>query len=407
MNILMSAFACEPNRGSEEGNGWYTAVQAARSHEVWVLTRAKQREAIERHLQNHPEDHLHFIFVDLPRFISRWQQGKHHMRLYYVLWQVLILPIAYAAVRRHQIDVIHHVTTNTIDVPGFLWLLRRPFVWGPVGGGQLPPTTLRAYYGRGWRKEQLRKIRKWSLHFDPIVRLAIKRAAYILAANADTEQKLRKLGARHVARMVDVGVNLSPDQDAASTQSDDTFSIVWVGLLEPRKAPILALDVLRQLLEQGVDAQLWMIGDGPLRGEVEHAASSYGIEQKLHLAGRVPHPVMRELYAEGDVFLFTSLQDTSGTVVLEAMAAYLPVVALNHQGSAEMVTEETGILVSIESKVQVVRDLAAAIATLKQDPIRRRTMGHAARNRVENVYSWDRRGEFLRSFYADILEGTQ
>jgi len=405
MKILMSAFACEPNRGSEPGVGWNTAIQAARTHEVWVVTRAEHRAVIEQHLQNHPQDNLRFIFCDLPRWSIRWQKGVRHIRLYYVVWQALIFPIVYRAQRRHQFDVIHHVTFNTIDVPGFLWLLCIPFVWGPVGGGQLPPEALKAHYGNRWRKERIRKVRKRSLRFDPIVRMAIKHAAYILAANADTEHMLRQLGAERVSRVLEAGVNLSTNEEGRS-QRHGVFSIVWAGSLEHRKAPIMALDVLRRLLALGVDAELWMIGEGPLRTEVERAVIVYGIQQNVHLIGGVPHPTMRVLYDRGDVFLFTSLQDTSGTVVLEAMSMRLPVVALNHQGAAEMVTPDTGLLVSVESHEQVVHDLATALAALARDGERRRTMGQAARARVEHVYSWDRKGEFLQGFYADVLRGT-
>ncbi len=403
MKVLMSAFACEPGRGSEPGNGWNWAVQAARSHEVWVVTRAVHRAAVERHLRIHPHDNLHFIFCDLPQWSIRWQQGVRHIRLYYVLWQALVLPVAYRALRRHRFDVIHHVTFNTIDVPGFLWLLSVPFIWGPVGGGQIPPEALKAYYGNRWRREQRRKIRKASLRLDPIVRVAIKRAAHIIAANADTEKRLRQLGAPRVSRVLDVGVNLSADEHSGILR-DGTLSIVWAGLLEHRKAPMMALDVLRRLLEQQVDAELWMVGDGPLRADVEEASTSYGIRERLHLMGGVPHSSMRELYTKGDVFLFTSLQDTSGTVVLEAMNAFLPVVALNHQGAAEMVTEETGILVSVESQEQVVRDLADALEALALDPERRQLMGLAARGRVDRIFSWDRKGDFQQTFYSDVLE---
>ena len=66
LKVLMSAYACEPGRGSEPEVGWQWAFQMARFHEVTVVTRANNRAVIDRALADYPGAKPEFIYYDLP-----------------------------------------------------------------------------------------------------------------------------------------------------------------------------------------------------------------------------------------------------------------------------------------------------------------------------------------------------
>src|SRR5699024_2698214 len=90
LNVLISAFGCEPNRGSEPGIGWNWVLQAARHHKVWVITWAAQREAIEDHFGASTPDNITFIYHDLPRWLRfrrNDSDGSASFQAYYLLWQ--------------------------------------------------------------------------------------------------------------------------------------------------------------------------------------------------------------------------------------------------------------------------------------------------------------------------------
>ena len=73
MKVLISAYACKPNYGSEEGNGWNWAWHLAKlGHEVWVLTLIDNQEAIDKELVLKPTANLHFIYVAIPQWIKRY-----------------------------------------------------------------------------------------------------------------------------------------------------------------------------------------------------------------------------------------------------------------------------------------------------------------------------------------------
>jgi glycosyltransferase involved in cell wall biosynthesis len=104
-----------------------------------------------------------------------------------------------------------------------------------------------------------------------------------------------------------------------------------------------------------------------------------------------------------DVFLFPSLRDGGGLVVVEAMAAGKPVICLDLGGPGLHVTKGCGIKVPASSPEQAVRDLAEALGQLYQDPELRLRMGRAARERAARLYHWDRLGERMLEIYQDAL----
>jgi glycosyltransferase involved in cell wall biosynthesis len=109
---------------------------------------------------------------------------------------------------------------------------------------------------------------------------------------------------------------------------------------------------------------------------------------------------MSNFYARAGVFLFTSLQDTNGTVLLEAMAHGLPVVSLDHHGAAAILSPEWGVKVPISTPAKTIDDMATALAEMADDPERRRRLGLAARRRVEQRYTWEHKAAAINRAYA-------
>jgi glycosyltransferase involved in cell wall biosynthesis len=88
---------------------------------------------------------------------------------------------------------------------------------------------------------------------------------------------------------------------------------------------------------------------------------------------------------------------------LEAMAVGLPVICLDLGGPASQVREETGFKVPAIAPVQVMNDLMKAMLLLAGDPDRRKCMGAAAQKRVAEYFDWDKKGEWIRAVYPEVL----
>ena len=111
MKILLSAYACEPNKGSEPGVGWNWAIELAkRGHDVWVLTRANNRHSIEKELTKSPsKSNLHFLYYDLPVWVMRLKKLPGGIYFYYSVWQFGAYTLAKKKHGLFRYDIVHHV----------------------------------------------------------------------------------------------------------------------------------------------------------------------------------------------------------------------------------------------------------------------------------------------------------
>ena len=112
---------------------------------------------------------------------------------------------------------------------------------------------------------------------------------------------------------------------------------------------------------------------------------------------------MNEIYEKADVFLFTSLRDTSGNVVLEAMSHGLPVIAINHHGVGEIVTDKTGIRIEPKSYDSLKKGFVDAIKRYAEDYQLIKAHGRAGRHRIEEEYSWEKNVQVLQEIYDEII----
>lgn len=234
IKVLVSAYACEPHKGSEPGVGWNWVKQICRFDELWVITRANNKEVIEEELQNLPLKNVHFIYYDLPSYIAFWKKGRRGIHLYYYLWQIGIFFVTHKLQRKNQFDIIHHVTLTNYWLPSFLVLLPPKFVWGPLAGGDFTPRPfLTSFSTRGKIYEWVRNFVCRLFEFDPFVRLTAHRSAAVLATTPQTAQRLKKLKIQRIELLSQVGL---PEKELKSLHTiryseGKTFRLLSIGNL--------------------------------------------------------------------------------------------------------------------------------------------------------------------------------
>lgn len=408
LRVLLSAYACEPNKGSEPGVGWNWAVQMSKTNEVFVITRANNRSAIEEYLKENPIEHLHFYYHDCSSLKRRMKKLPNGIFIYYKMWQKEILPIARKIVADEKIDLVHHVTFNEFRTPGKLYKLNLPFVWGPIGGGQFyNPIFEQAYFSKkDIVKEKIRNtINKWYLKYSPDIHAVVKKAAAIFIADQSTEEVMP--ASRKYMRLLETGYNLERNgvkkyKDILNVPLEHSINLLWVGGIWPRKGLKVILDALHD--SNFTNYNLKIVGDGKDRKQSEELVKKYGLESHIQFLGSLGYNEVNELYDNADVFVFTSLRDTSGNVVLEAMSHGLPVIAINHHGVGEIVSDETGIRVNPDSYSHVKNQFIKAIKKYYENPQLIKRNGLAGRKRIEEYYSWEHNATVMNEVYREIIE---
>ena len=129
LKVLLSAYACEPGRGSEPEVGWQWAIHLARLHDVTVVTRANNRAVIEAALATLPPPHPTFLYYDLSDWMIGAKRRGFPVALYYLFWQRGVTK--FVAPRLREFDLIHHVTFNSFRQPGAWRACGKPIVLGP------------------------------------------------------------------------------------------------------------------------------------------------------------------------------------------------------------------------------------------------------------------------------------
>lgn len=165
--------------------------------------------------------------------------------------------------------------------------------------------------------------------------------------------------------------------------------VLYVGRVSVEKnLPLLSrvwARATQELGRLGLEAELWVVGDGPYRESMERELAGAGVLGTVRFWGFKYGEELRNVYGSSDVFVFPSITDTLGQVVMEAQAAGLPVVVSNVGGPKEVVREgETGFVRSVTEVGAWVR----AIVGLVADRARRIAMGRAA-------------ADFMKSFTMD------
>jgi glycosyltransferase involved in cell wall biosynthesis len=399
MRILVSAYACTPGRGSEQGVGWHRVRQLSRFHEVWVITRVKNREPILAATAQEPMSNVHWIYHDLPRWARFWKKKRRGVHLYYYLWQLTAYLRLRAVHRSVGFEQVHHVTFVNYWLPSFLVLLKVPFIWGPVGGGETPPAGFwRCFSTRGRVYEILRTIAQRIGERDPFLRLTVRRAAVALATTNDTAKRLKALG------YSEAGL---PQQDldllgSLSIRRSSPFRIVSLGDLLHLKGFELGLRAFARFHSRFPQSEYWIMGDGPERKRLENVARELGVSQYVVFWGRIPRSEVLARLAQCDVLVHPSLHDSGGWVCLEAMAAGRAVLCLDIGGPGLQVTPQTGIKTPAITPEQTIIEMANSMEQLAQNPEMRIRMGEAGRERVRDLFAWDRKGDWLHNLGAEV-----
>jgi glycosyltransferase involved in cell wall biosynthesis len=406
MKVLVSAYACEPGKGSEPGSGWNWVCQISRFQECWVITRENHRDAIEESLAANPMPHAHFIYYDLPKWSRVWKKGQRGVRTYYYLWQIGSYRLARKLFRKVQFDLIHHVTFGSYWLPSFLPLLPAPFLWGPVGGAESAPRSFRRSFSfRGQCYEAVRDAARRMGELDPFVRMTARRALAGLAVTSQTADRLKALGCRRVSLSSQLGLTKEDLSHLGRIPARHKipFRVLSLGRFLHWKGFEFGLQAFARFHRKYPQSEYWLIGDGPERERWERLVDSLGMKNSVVFWHTLPRPQVLEKMTECSVLMHPSLHDSGGWVTVEAMAAGLPVICLDLGGPALQVTDVTGIKIPAITPEQVIADLASALEKLYQDSAQRLQFGEAGRARIEKHYSWDRRGEQLASVYAGLL----
>ena len=392
VNYLISAYSVNPYKGSEDSIGWNWVLQYEKNYKegdrIILLTKKFNEKDTRRGLKEFNIQHVELVIVDVPNALN-WFREKHSAfhHMYYILWQHW----AWLWVKHSGIhfDVIHHVTMNDYRIPSELYKAKgAQVIWGPMGGAQVTPRPLKVY-----EKNQLvasfREFVNKSCSWNPFYKKALRSYYKIYCINNETQKQISRIVGKDVPLMPELALRDEYKNLPIRKGNNDILKIVFVGRLIGKKGIAFLVDAL-SLMPTDMNWELLIFGDGDDHALIEKQIADSGIGKNVKLMGNRPLNQIAEAYQQADVFVLPSLRETSGNVLLEAMAYAVPIVAFDTSFCRLLKEVDCGVFVNTDQALEGIKeDWCKAIVTLGQDKELAKQMGLNGYKYVNSKLTWD------------------
>jgi glycosyltransferase involved in cell wall biosynthesis len=376
---------------------WHRAQHAAETYDVTVV--CARRDAAGR---GEAGDDRETTVAELPtnRVERALMSTTITFYLGYRLWQRRVYRLARRLHAERPFDLVHQVSFCGYREPGDCWKLGIPFVLGPVGGTQpFPWRFLGELDALGGIREVLRNIvNACQLRFAIRVRRAMHSARAVMAANRAVARDLERNFDVTPRVLLETGVSDVRTIPRPPRDPREPLKILWAGRLRPWKALPLLLRALATLPPE-CQYVLRVLGQGPCEARWRRIAARLGVANCVEWAGWSPdHKDQLPHYDWADVFAFTSLRDTSGTGLLEALAAGAPIIGLDHQGARDVMTNDCAVPIPVTAPPLTIAALRQAVERLATDVDLLTRLSAGALQRATE-FTWRRQWEETREIY--------
>ena len=403
--VLIVAFACHPDVNMETRIGWNRAIASSRDYDTTVVHSAEYSSAelaSKAASLGIPAATIKFvavrswmIWMPLPCDAFYW--------VGYRVWHDAALKVAASIHENQPFQLVHLVSYCGYREPGQWWKLGIPFIWGPVGGTQnFPGGFLRKLsFGSSIREAIRNCMNDWQLCHSGRVRLAAQKAHTVFAASSQAQNDMLRGTGVSCTRLLETGVLPITTRPCRQLDTARPFRILWSGRLREWKALPLLFEALAAL-PPDVKFELRVMGVGTSEKRWRKIAERLKVSEHVQWIGWPSYNDGLMQYSWADAFAFTSLRDTSGTGLLESLAAGTPIIGLNHQGARDIMTQKCGIAVSVESPRLAIDGFKAALTQLARDPELWHRLSEGAVDRACS-FSWDRLSDEIDVAYQAAI----
>lgn len=385
--IILIAYDLNPELGSECGTGHSYLQMYLKHFIVKVFTNEAHRNDIQKFNYG---DNVTFNFIRFNYFEKTLARIKLDVISNWFFCKKAC-DILLSDSNLHEFKFMHIVTPEGFFAYNNLHKLGINYIIGPINGGLKTPEHFRKVFNKNIITDFLRdslyksviKLPGWNKYYN--------RAEKIIISDKNLLKSIPGKYHNKTFQIFDVlvdPVEFSP----GIVQSDaSTTTILFTGRLIPKKGILLLLKAyLKCLVDFKIDnLKLSIVGNGPLLKNVLSFIENNYLQDKISVYNNISRNTLIEKYQTSDIFCLPTLREPGGLAILEAMSCGLPIITSNYGGPSYSVTNECGIKIEMGNYDQYIDDTASAIARLYYEPVLRRKMGVASRERIIEEFSTD------------------
>lgn len=400
--VLVSAYACSPKWGSEIGMGWNWVIHLAQYCELTILTEIGFKDDIEKVLPKITLKYLpkfHYIDIGKKGRELFWKQGSFIFYRYYKRWQLKAYALAKDLVRSNQFDIVHQLNMIGFREPGYLWNFKEiPYIIGPVGGyEQFPLSYLNLLNFRDkcfyLARSIINCIQKTYL-IRP--KKAYRSAKYILSATSKGVDSIIKYSTNPPIIIPETGANTLNSDFTKRRVKGTRIKLAWCGMVKGGKGLPIALQSIANLRRKE-EVHLHVIGDGP------NLEKSKILARKLHLKnvtwyGRISNEQSKQIIADSDILFFTSLLESTSTVIFEALETQTPVLCHDSCGFGFVIDQSCGIKIPMVNLSKSIELFTKALDEIIENPLILEPLKIGCSLRIKEFY-WESKAKQVYNLY--------
>lgn len=401
-SLLISAYACEPFKGSEQSVGWNIVLQLAKNNKVYVITRSNNKEVIEPNIPVSVRENIKFYYYDAPKLFLKLKHKERGVYFYYIIWQIFLIPLLRKLTKEYKFDYSLHITFGSVWLPTFLPFFKPRFIWGPLGGGEaIPDSFISTLSFRGQFLQYLRKALLWSVYYNPLLLYSLNKATILLCRTENTKNIFPQFIRKKCRLLTDGAIEDSLFKYIAHYERNNSIKLITSSRLIHTKNIATIVKAIA-LIPKNFKIELNIIGSGPEKDNIENLIIQNHLEDRINLVGNITRNEVLRFLEQSDIYLFASLKEACNLSLLEAMAVGLPVICLNWSGMAIATDENCAIRLPVTNPEQMPKDMAAAIIYLIEHPEIREKLGKNGRKRIKTTFNWDAKGAFLEKMLTEL-----
>ena len=415
LRVLLIAEAANPEWVSVPLVGWSLVKALCEEVDGHLVTQVRNKDAISRTgwvdgiefttIDTEALEHPMWKAANLLRMGSDkgWTVATALSSLTYPYFEHLVWKSFGSDIRARKYDIVHRITplspTANSSIAKKCKKVGVPFVVGPLNGGvPWPP---------GFDTERLRE--KEYLSYIRGVYKALPGRRSMLGATAaiitGSRYTASEFPDKHQSKCIYLPENaIDPSRfnRVASQELALPLRGCFIGRMVPYKGADMLLEAAAPLLRDG-KLVLDMIGDGPMLVFLKELAKREGIQQWVTFHGWLEHTIVQEVAARSNLFLFPSVREFGGGVVLEAMALGVVPVICEYGGPGELVGDDLGYKIQMGSREEIISRFRDQLARIIADPANLPVKARAARSHVMNNFTWEAKASQVSQVYNWVL----
>lgn len=404
--ILITAYAVNPYKGSEDGTGWNISREIAKDYKTIVITRKNNRAEIERYIEEHQNpihQNMEFKYHDLPFWAMFWKKkiGPRGYVLYFYLWQ-LLMPL-FILRNKLEFNLCHNLNFHSDSTPHFLWVFGKPTIWGPIGHHpKIPLDYIKHYGNKIIITDRKYALVKWIMrNLDPFFYLAKWKTNKIIGINSSIKSTLRLKDSK-----VDIIAAVAAENLNLKSKENNVFNVLSVGRFTPMKGfdiTILAFSkFIKSLAEtKKHNIKLTLVGSGECNSYLKGLIKKHHIGGYVNIISWVNKEKMDAIYKDADVFLFPS-HEGAGMVVPEAMSYGLPIICFDNVGPGELL-KDAGVKIPYTNYNKSINQFYLELLDLYNNTVKREAISKKAIAAFKSNYTWSIKGSKVKAIIADLL----